>query len=100
MEQTWRWWGPNDVIRLNHVAQTGATGIVNALHEIPAGEVWTREAIETRKNIIEADKSLGLRWSVVESLPVAEAIKIGDGDLEPLFENYRISLRNLGAAGQ
>jgi mannonate dehydratase len=99
VEQTWRWWGPNDVIRLEHVTQTGATGIVNALHEVPAGAVWTREAIEARKALIEADASLGLRWSVVESLPVAEPIKIGDGDLEPLFENYRTSLRNLAAAG-
>ncbi|MFK8253864.1 mannonate dehydratase [Ancylobacter terrae] len=99
MEQTWRWWGPNDVIRLNHVAQTGATGIVNALHEVPAGDVWTREAVDARRRLIEADPALGLRWSVVESLPVAEPIKIGEGDLEPLFANYRASLRHLGAAG-
>lgn len=99
MEQTWRWWGPDDIIRLAYVRQAGATGIVNALHEIPAGVVWTREAIEARRDFIARDASLGLRWSVVESLPVAEAIKIGTGDLEPLFENYRTSLRNLGAAG-
>lgn len=99
MEQTWRWWGPNDAISLAQVRQTGATGIVNALHEIPAGEVWTREDIQRRKDLIEADPTLTLRWSVVESLPVAEAIKIGEGDLEPLFENYRTSLRNLGACG-
>lgn len=97
MEQTWRWWGPNDVIRLEHVTQAGATGIVNALHEVPAGEVWTREAIAARKAYIEADPSLGLRWSVVESLPVAEPIKIGEGDLTPLFDKYRTSLRNLAA---
>jgi len=99
MEQTWRWWGPNDVITLGHVRQTGATGIVNALHEIPAGVVWTREAIQARKDFIEQDKSLGLRWSVVESLPVHEAIKIGEGDLTPLFDAYRTSLRNLAACG-
>lgn len=99
MEQTWRWWGPNDVIRLEHVTQAGATGIVNALHEVPAGEVWTREAIAARKAFIAADASLGLRWSVVESLPVAEPIKIGEGDLKPLFDNYRTSLRNLAAEG-
>lgn len=99
MEQTWRWWGPNDVIRLEHVTQAGATGIVNALHEVPAGEVWTREAIAARKAYIAADPALGLRWSVVESLPVAEPIKIGEGDLTPLFDNYRTSLRNLAAEG-
>lgn len=99
MEQTWRWWGPDDIISLAHVRQTGATGIVTALHEVPAGVVWTRDAIEARKRFIESDRGLGLRWSVVESLPVVEAIKIGDGDLEPLFENYRISLRNLASCG-
>ena len=99
MEQTWRWWGPDDLIELAHVRQAGATGIVTALHQIPAGELWTREAVEERKRIIGADASLGLRWSVVESLPVAEAIKIGEGDLSQLFETYRASLRNLGAAG-
>jgi mannonate dehydratase len=99
MEQTWRWWGPDDIITLAHVRQTGATGIVTALHDVPAGLVWTREAIEARKQFIENDRELGLRWSVVESLPVVEAIKIGEGDLEPLFENYRTSLRNLAACG-
>ncbi len=99
MEQTWRWWGPEDLIRLSDVRQTGATGIVTALHQIPAGEVWTGDAIEERRRLIGADSSLGLRWSVVESLPVAEAIKIGEGDLSPLFDNYRASLRNHGACG-
>lgn len=99
MEQTWRWWGPADPIQLGHVRQAGATGIVTALHDLPAGAVWTREAIEARKAAIGADPSLGLRWSVVESLPVHEAIKIGRGDLEPHFAAYRESLRNLGAAG-
>jgi mannonate dehydratase len=81
------------------VRQAGASGIVTALHQIPAGELWTREAIEERKRFIGADPSLGLRWSVVESLPVAEPIKIGEGDLSPLFERYRASLRNLAACG-
>ena len=99
MEQTWRWWGPKDIITLAHVRQTGASGIVTALHDIPAGTVWTREAIEERKNFIEKDRKLGLRWSVVESLPVVEAIKIGEGNLEPLFEDYRTSLRNLASCG-
>jgi mannonate dehydratase len=99
MEQTWRWFGPDDVIRLNHIRQTGASGIVTALHHIPYGVVWSVEEIEKRKAEIAADPSLGLRWSVVESLPVSEAIKLDEGDLEPLFDNYRQSLRNLAACG-
>lgn len=99
MEQTWRWFGPADVITLPQIRQTGARGIVTALHEIPYGVVWSVEAIEARKALIAADASLGLRWSVVESLPVHESIKIGDGDLAPLFDNYRQSLRNLAACG-
>ncbi|MBK3778207.1 mannonate dehydratase [Azospirillum sp. YIM DDC1] len=99
MEQTWRWFGPDDVIRLNHIRQTGATGIVTALHQIPYGVVWSVEEIEERKAMIAADPSLGLRWSVVESLPIHESIKIGEGDLTPLFDNYRQSLRNLAACG-
>ncbi|WP_210485235.1 mannonate dehydratase [Microvirga antarctica] len=99
MEQTWRWWGPADIITLEHVRQTGATGIVTALHDIPAGVVWTKDAIEERIRFIERDRQLGLRWSVVESLPILEAIKIGEGNLEPLFEDYRTSLRNLAACG-
>jgi mannonate dehydratase len=99
LEQTWRWWGPEDLITLGDVRQAGASGIVTALHQIPAGELWSREAIEERQRVIGANPSLGLRWSVVESLPVAEAIKIGEGDLTPLFEAYRASLRNLAACG-
>jgi mannonate dehydratase len=96
MEQTWRWFGPADAITLPEIRQTGATGIVTALHDIPYGVVWSREAIAERKATIEA---AGLRWSVVESLPVSEAIKLGDGDIEPLLANYRESLANLGALG-
>lgn len=96
MLETWRWFGPLDDIRLDEIRQTGAAGIVTALHEIPYGEVWPDEAIAARKAAIEA---AGLRWSVVESLPVHEDAKRGEGDLERIFANYRTSLRNLGRAG-
>jgi mannonate dehydratase len=99
MEQTWRWFGPDDVVTLPMIRQTGASGIVTALHQIPYGVVWSIEEIEKRKHMIAADTSLGLRWSVVESLPVHERIRIGEGDLSELFENYRQSLRNLAACG-
>src|SRR6185437_16292289 len=99
MEQTWRWFGPDDAIRLHEIAQTGATGIVTALHHIPYGVVWTKHEIARRKAVIEANPALGLRWSVVESLPVAEPIKRAEGDLSSLFDKYRQSLRNLAALG-
>jgi mannonate dehydratase len=99
VEQTWRWFGPDDVVELAHIRQAGATGIVTALHHIPYGVVWSVDEIKKRQALIAADRSLGLTWSVVESLPVAEAVKIGEGDLAQLFANYRQSLRNLGACG-
>lgn len=99
MEQTWRWFGPDDAISLAEIRQTGATGIVTALHQIPYGVVWTQDEIAARKGLIESDPMLGLRWSVVESLPVAEPIKQATGDLSALFDHYRQSLRNLGAMG-
>jgi mannonate dehydratase len=99
MEQTWRWFGPEDPITLAQIRQAGASGIVTALHHIPYGVVWSVDEIEKRRDMIAADTALGLRWSVVESLPVAEAVKLGEGDLAPLFENYRQSLRNLAACG-
>ncbi|MCL4189165.1 MAG: mannonate dehydratase [Rhodobacteraceae bacterium] len=98
MIESWRWFGPLDDITLAEVAQTGATGIVNALHEIPYGEVWPRAAIAARRAMIRSP-GLGLDWLVVESLPVAEAIKTGEGDLSRLFANYRQSLANLAAEG-
>ncbi|MCA1952997.1 MAG: mannonate dehydratase [Hyphomicrobiales bacterium] len=98
MEQTWRWFGPEDRVTLAAARQAGATGIVTALHHIPYGTVWSPEEIETRKAEIAAP-GFGLTWSVVESLPVHEQVKIGEGDLEPIFANYRQSLRNLAAAG-
>jgi mannonate dehydratase len=99
MEQTWRWFGPADAATLAHARQAGATGIVTALHDIPYGEVWPIEAIAERKALIEADPALGLRWSVVESVPIHDDIKLGRGDLDRLFENFRLTLHNLGACG-
>ncbi|PHR22590.1 MAG: mannonate dehydratase [Hoeflea sp.] len=96
MRESWRWYGPLDKISLTEVAQTGATGIVTALHEVPYGEVWSREAIAARKAEI---KSAGFDWVVVESLPIHERIKRNEGDLSALFANYRQSMANLAAEG-
>ena len=96
MEKTWRWFGKNDIITLPMLRQIGVEGIVTALHDVPLGQLWTRERIRDMRTFIE---SHGLRWSVVESLPVTETIKYGGHDREQQLDIYRQSLRNLAAEG-
>lgn len=96
MEESFRWFGPNDSVPLSFIRQTGATAVFTSLHQIPYGELWSREAIRERKQMIEA---AGLRWTAVESVPVHEDIRTGKGDLKRLFANYAETLRNLAAEG-
>ena len=96
MEKTWRWFGKNDKITLAMLKQIGVEGIVTALHDVPNGEIWSRGKIRDLREYIE---SYGMRWSVVESLPVCESIKYAGSDRDQLIENYKESLKNLGLEG-
>jgi mannonate dehydratase len=101
MKHTMRWYGPNDGVTLMDLRQAGCSGVVNALHQLPVGDVWTKDAIKERINIIEKDndKFSKLTWDVVESLPVHEDVKKGIQSREKYIENYKTSLRNLAACG-
>ncbi len=96
MEKTWRWFGPGDKVTLDMLRQIGVEGIVTSLHSVPIGEVWTVEAIRATQESIEAH---GMRWSVVESLPVSEEIKYAGPGRDSLIENYKVSLAHLGQCG-
>ena len=96
MRQTWRWFGPQDPVSLENIVQAGASGVVTSLHHIPTGEAWPLQDIVERRQMIEA---AGLTWDVVESIPVHNDLKTRSGDYRQLLDNYRESVRNVGAAG-
>lgn len=96
MQQSMRWFGPNDPVPLSHIRQAGCSGVVTALHQYAPGEVWPVTAIEERKRLI---KAAGMSWTVIESLPVSEDIKKRSGDYERHIENYKQSIRNVAACG-
>jgi mannonate dehydratase len=102
MDQTWRWFGPKDLVQIDHIVQAGATGVVTALHHVPTGEVWSSDAIATRQAEVGRmvdERPSGLHWQVVESLPVSEDIKKQKGDWRTHLDTYRQSLHHLAAAG-